>query len=131
MAPDTTLEPLQIHAANEPSIIKGYDDNTPYLGFNEFYSMRVLQNLGVAEVANTRMPDDSRVLIVDRFDVAKDGNPIHGVEDICGLLGLPPHESTTRRKNESRWRPKAKKCCSHGARASRACAKNHNEGRKA
>jgi serine/threonine-protein kinase HipA len=73
-------------------IIKGSDDNTPYLGFNEFYSMRVLQTLDVAKVATTRMSDDGRVLIVDRFDVDENGEPVYGVEDICGLLGLPPHE---------------------------------------
>lgn len=73
-------------------IIKGSDDSTPYLGFNEFHSMRVLQRLGTALVARTRMSEDGRLLVVDRFDVDADGIPIHGVEDLCGLLGLPPHE---------------------------------------
>jgi len=73
-------------------IIKGSDDSTPYLGFNEFYSMRVLARLNVVPVANTRMSDDGRVLVVDRFDVDEDGIPTHGLEDACGLLGLPPHE---------------------------------------
>lgn len=73
-------------------IIKGSDDNTPYLGFNEFYSMRVLERLNVAPVARTRMSDDGRVLVVERFDVDEHGVPTHGLEDACGLLGLPPHE---------------------------------------
>lgn len=73
-------------------IIKGSDENTPYLGFNEYYAMRVLDRLGVARVAKTRMSDDGRVLIVDRFDVDESGIPVYGVEDACGLLGLPPHE---------------------------------------
>ncbi len=73
-------------------IIKGSDDNTPYLGFNEFYAMRVLERLKVAPVAGTRMSNDGRVLIVDRFDVDEQGTPIYGVEDACSLLGLPPHE---------------------------------------
>ena len=73
-------------------IIKGSDEKTPYLGFNEFYSMRVLQRLGVARVARTRMSDDGRVLIVDRFDIDENGVPVYGLEDACGLLGLPPHE---------------------------------------
>jgi serine/threonine-protein kinase HipA len=73
-------------------IIKGSDENTPYLGFNEFYAMRVLARLNVAAVANTRMSDDGRVLIVDRFDVDARGVPLYGLEDMCGLLGLPPHE---------------------------------------
>jgi len=73
-------------------IIKGSDDSTPYLGFNEFYTMRVLERLNVVPVAQTRMSDDGRVLVVDRFDVDEHGIPTHGVEDACGLLGLPPHE---------------------------------------
>ncbi|WP_233233464.1 type II toxin-antitoxin system HipA family toxin [Bordetella sp. LUAb4] len=73
-------------------IIKGSDDSTPYLGFNEFYSMRVLERLNVVPVAKTRMSEDGRVLVVDRFDVDAQGVVTHGVEDACGLLGLPPHE---------------------------------------
>ena len=73
-------------------IIKGSDDSTPYLGFNEFYSMRVLERLDVVPVARTRMSDDGRVLVVDRFDVNEEGICTHGLEDACGLLGLPPHE---------------------------------------
>lgn len=73
-------------------IIKGSDDATPYLGFNEYYTMRVLERLNVVPVARTRMSDDGRVLVVDRFDVDADGKPTHGLEDACGLLGLPPHE---------------------------------------
>ncbi|MGF6921283.1 type II toxin-antitoxin system HipA family toxin [Paraburkholderia sp. 40] len=73
-------------------IVKGSDDNTPFLGFNEFHSMRVLERLGVAPVARTRMSDDGRALVVERFDVDAQGLPAYGVEDLCGLLGLPPHE---------------------------------------
>lgn len=73
-------------------IIKGSDDSTPYLGFNEFYSMRVLERLNVVPVARTRMSDDGRVLVVERFDVDANSTPTHGLEDACGLLGLPPHE---------------------------------------
>jgi serine/threonine-protein kinase HipA len=73
-------------------IVKGSDDNTPYLGFNEFYSMRVLERLNVAPVARTRMSVDGRVLIVDRFDVDAKGVPTFGLEDACSLLGLPPNE---------------------------------------
>ena len=73
-------------------IIKGSDENTPYLGFNEHYSMQVLARLGVARVANTTMSDDGRILVVDRFDVDGNGHPVYGVEDSCSLLGYPPHE---------------------------------------
>ncbi len=73
-------------------IVKGSDENTPYLGFNEFYSMRVLDQLQTVPVARTRTSEDGRVLVVDRFEVNAQGVPTHGLEDACGLLGLPPHE---------------------------------------
>jgi serine/threonine-protein kinase HipA len=73
-------------------IIKGSDDSTPYLGFNEFYSLRVLDRLHVAAVAKATMSNDGRVLMVDRFDIDEQGVPTRGVEDACSLLGLPPNE---------------------------------------
>lgn len=73
-------------------IIKGSDETTPFLGFNEFYTMRVLERLNVVPVATCRMSEDGRILVVDRFDVDEQGIPRCGVEDACGLLGLPPHE---------------------------------------
>nr|WP_314874441.1 type II toxin-antitoxin system HipA family toxin [uncultured Pseudomonas sp.] len=73
-------------------IIKGSDDATPFLGFNEFYTMRVLERLKVVPVASCRMSEDGKILVVDRFDVDEDGIARCGFEDACGLLGLPPHE---------------------------------------
>lgn len=73
-------------------IVKGSDERTPYLGFNEHYSMQVLERLGVTPVARTRISSDGRVLIVDRFDIDEHGLPLRGVEDACGLLGYPPTE---------------------------------------
>jgi serine/threonine-protein kinase HipA len=73
-------------------IIKGSDDRTPYLGFNEFYSLKVLKRLQVVPVADARMSVDGRLLIVERFDLDGAGLPVCGLEDACGLLGLPPHE---------------------------------------
>ncbi|MDE1184099.1 type II toxin-antitoxin system HipA family toxin [Paraburkholderia sp.] len=87
-------------------IVKGSDESTPFLGFNEFYSMRVLERLDAAPVARTQMSDDGRALVVERFDVDGYGLPAYGVEDMCGLLGLPPHEkynaSTERLLNAAR-----------------------------
>lgn len=73
-------------------IIKGSDENTPFLGFNEFYTMKVLERLNVTPVAASTMSDDGRILVVERFDVDTDGHPIYGLEDACSLLGMPPHE---------------------------------------
>lgn len=97
IAPEKDVD-VPVHAVGKPTmrtsrhIIKGSDDSTPYLGFNEFYTMRVLQRLNVVPVAETRMSEDGHVLVVDRFDVNALGIATHGVEDACGLLGLPPHE---------------------------------------
>jgi len=73
-------------------IVKGSDDQTPYLGFNEYYSMRLIERIGAFPVAKAMMSDDGRALIVERFDVDENGIPVRGVEDMCGLLGLPPNE---------------------------------------
>lgn len=73
-------------------IVKGSDERTEFLGFNEYYSLRVLARLNVVKVASTRMSDDGRVLIVDRFDIDDSGVVVAGVEDACSLLGLAPHE---------------------------------------
>jgi len=73
-------------------IVKGSADKAPYLGFNEFYSMRLIERVQAFPVAKTIMSDDGRVLLVERFDVDENGVPFRGVEDLCGLLGLPPHE---------------------------------------
>lgn len=73
-------------------IVKGSDEAIPYLAFNEHYSMRVLARLEVTPVAQTRISSDGRVLVVDRFDIDGAGASVRGVEDACGLLGLPPNE---------------------------------------
>ena len=73
-------------------IIKGSDENTPYLGFNEFYTLRVLERLNVTPVAKSRMSEDGKIRVVERFDIDAQGYLRCGLEDACGLLGLPPHE---------------------------------------
>jgi serine/threonine-protein kinase HipA len=90
--PVGAVSPGQSTIRTSRYIVKGSDENTPYLGFNEFYSMRVLEHVGVTPVAHTQMSDDGRALVVERFDVDAQGSPVFGVEDMCGLLGLPPHE---------------------------------------
>jgi serine/threonine-protein kinase HipA len=72
-------------------LVKG-SSNLPYLAFNEHHTMRILTKLNKVPVARTQLSDDGHVLLVERFDVAEDGAPTHGLEDACGLLGLPPHE---------------------------------------
>ena len=76
-------------------IVKGSDENTPFLGFNEFYSMQVLARIEDIRVAKTKMSQDGRILVVERFDVDGGGRPHHGLEDACSLLGKPPTEKYT------------------------------------
>jgi serine/threonine-protein kinase HipA len=73
-------------------IVKGSDENTPFLGFNEFYSMRVLERIEGVRVAKTKMSEDGRILVVERFDVDEGGRSLYGLEDGCSLLGRPPTE---------------------------------------
>ena len=58
-------------------IVKSFDANTPFLAFNEFYSMRVLERIEGVRVAKTKMPDDGRILVVERFDVDESGRPLY------------------------------------------------------
>lgn len=97
VAPDAEVGDATVTAAKPTLrtnrfIIKGSGENTPYLGFNELFSMRVLERLEVVPVAKTRMSDDGNVLLVEQFDVNDAGEPDRGFEDTCSLLGLPPHE---------------------------------------
>lgn len=99
LAPEARIEaPTAVASLGKTSmrtgryIVKGSDDKTPYLGFNEFYSMRLIERIGAFPVAKTTLSNDGRVLLVERFDVDENGVPVCGVEDLCGLLGLPPNE---------------------------------------
>lgn len=93
IAPEENGEQLGKATLRTPRhIIKGSDEQTPYLGFNEFYTLRVLARLNVVPVAKARMSEDGQILVVDRFDIDAEGRPVFGLEDGCSLLGLPPHE---------------------------------------
>ncbi len=95
LAPDELAEPEPLGKQSfrtSRHIVKGSDEATPFLGFNEHYSMKVLERLNVTPVAKTRMSSNGRVLVVDRFDTNDKGVPVRAVEDACGLLGLPPNE---------------------------------------
>jgi serine/threonine-protein kinase HipA len=94
LSPQTPEEPLETGRATiqtERYLVKG-SGNLPYLAFNEHYTMRVLGRLNKVPVARTQLSDDGQLLLVERFDADAQGNPTHGLEDACSLLGLPPHE---------------------------------------
>lgn len=89
----TPTEPLgKTTLRNGTHLIKGSGARTPFLALNEHYSLEVLRRTRALPVVESQLSDDGRVLVVRRFDVDGDGRPSCAVEDVCGLLGLPPHE---------------------------------------
>jgi serine/threonine-protein kinase HipA len=88
-APQASEGRATLHTAKY--IVKGSSQHS-YLAFNEHHTLRVITRLGKVPVAHTQLSDDGQTLLVERFDVDVDGHPSHGLEDACGLLGLPPHE---------------------------------------
>lgn len=95
------LEPAATSAGAPPGkttlrsgahLIKGSGARTPFLAMNEHYSLEALRRTNALPVVDSQLSDDGRVLVVRRFDVDDNGQPVCAVEDICGLLGLPPHE---------------------------------------
>ncbi|MCC2639423.1 MAG: HipA N-terminal domain protein [Moraxellaceae bacterium] len=73
-------------------LIKGSGARTPFLALNEHYTLEVLRRTGAMAVVDSTLSDDGRVLVVRRFDVDEQGEPMCAVEDLCGLLGRPPAE---------------------------------------
>jgi serine/threonine-protein kinase HipA len=44
----------------------------------------------VLPATKTRLSNDGKALVVDRFDVDENGQPRWGMDDFCALLGLRP-----------------------------------------
>jgi serine/threonine-protein kinase HipA len=77
-------------------IIKGSSGRLPFAALNEYLCMQVLEK--VLPSAKTEVSRDGNALVVYRFDVGKDGQPLWGMEDFCALLGLRPAQ-----KYETTW----------------------------
>jgi serine/threonine-protein kinase HipA len=69
-------------------IIKGSSHTLPFIALNEHLCMQVAAR--VTPTAKTEVSDDGQALVVHRFDVNDDGQPLRGMEDFCSLLGLRP-----------------------------------------
>jgi serine/threonine-protein kinase HipA len=69
-------------------IIKGSTGRLPYVSLNEHLCMEVARK--VLPAARTAVSNDGKAIVVDRFDVDAAGQPSHGMEDFCALLGLRP-----------------------------------------
>ncbi|MBP6528615.1 MAG: type II toxin-antitoxin system HipA family toxin [Burkholderiales bacterium] len=69
-------------------IIKGSSHALPFIALNEHLCMQVAAR--VTPTAKTEVSEDGQALVVHRFDVNDDGQPLRGMEDFCSLLGLRP-----------------------------------------
>jgi serine/threonine-protein kinase HipA len=69
-------------------IIKGSSGRLPFAALNEHLCMQVLAK--VLPAARTEVSRDGNALVVYRFDVDGEGQPLWGMEDFCALLGLRP-----------------------------------------
>lgn len=74
-------------------IVKTSSDDTPGLVLNEFFGLRLAQNVGL-EVPEYRLSDDAKRLLIKRFDIDEQGNHL-GFEDMCALTGRPSVEKFT------------------------------------
>jgi serine/threonine-protein kinase HipA len=69
-------------------IIKGSSARLPFAALNEHLCMQVVAK--VLPSAKTEVSRDGNALVVYRFDVDEEGQPLWGMEDFCSLLGLRP-----------------------------------------
>ena len=77
-------------------IIKGSSGRLPFAAQNEYLCMQVLAK--VLPSAKTEVSRDGNALVVHRFDVNDEGQPLWGMEDFCALLGRRPAQ-----KYETTW----------------------------
>lgn len=96
-------------------IVKGSGRQFPFVALNEHLCMQVVAR--VMPAARTQVSDDGQALVVDRFDVDRDGQPHWGMEDFCALLGLRPAA-----KYDTNWERIAKAVRHHVPIAQRADA---------
>lgn len=71
-------------------IVKSSGDTFPWLAANEFLCMNAAAKGGLS-VPNVHLSEDRQTLLVDRFDIDPDGNPL-GFEDIACLTGRLSHQ---------------------------------------
>lgn len=77
-------------------IIKGSSGRLPFAALNEYLCMQVIGK--VLPSAKVEVSRDGNALVVYRFDVDDEGQPLWGMEDFCALLGLRPAQ-----KYETTW----------------------------
>lgn len=97
----------------ERHIVKSSAPALPFMALNEHLCMEVARRTGFA-AAHTRVSDDGRVLVVERFDIDGESGTRLGFEDCCSLLGL-----STDDKYASTWERVARLAREHVPAAAR------------
>lgn len=72
-------------------IVKAGREDTPGLCVNEYLCLELARRIGLP-VPRANLANDGNVLAVARFDVREHEKPLLGLEDLCSLLGLAPHQ---------------------------------------
>lgn len=81
----------RVTAKGATHIVKGWDEmEFPHLAANEFFCMSVARRAGL-EVPGMALSENNRFLVVERFDLASDGQYL-GFEDFCSLNGAGTEE---------------------------------------
>ncbi len=82
--------PERLTESGATHIVKSFDPRRyPDLAANEFFCLQAALHAGI-ETCRARLADNRRVLVVDRFDLAADGQYL-GCEDFCVLNALRAH----------------------------------------
>ncbi len=68
-------------------IIKSNDDQHPHLILNEYFGLRIAQQMGL-EVPEFHLSDDTNRLVLRRFDVTENSSANLAFEDMCSMLAL-------------------------------------------
>lgn len=90
MLPDRATVPIPT------LIVKMGADRYPGISANEFLCLSAAAQAGI-EVAPFELSDDGSLLILDRFDLAPDGQRL-GFEDVAALMGLRVRDTLSDRK---------------------------------
>ncbi|MEA3316208.1 MAG: type II toxin-antitoxin system HipA family toxin [Campylobacterota bacterium] len=67
-------------------IIKTWGDEYPQLALNEYFSLKVIESVGV-KIANIKLSKNNRFLVVERFNYDSQNNIFLGFEEILTLVG--------------------------------------------
>lgn len=90
MVPDRVSVPIPT------LIVKAGGASYPGLAANEYLCMTAAARAGIL-TARVDLGHDGQLLIVDRFDIAKDGTRL-GFEDVASLMGLRVRDTLSERK---------------------------------